>query len=128
MPAKKPDENDAGDGDAAGGESDEVIDESRVVEIVREVLGKLGVGGDDDDNAGGDDDAAGDGKPAPRTQAAVEDDVAAKVRAEIAKLRTEDERDSRLAALEEKVKEPERPPVKERVSTRLMGWNRKARA
>lgn len=101
------------DGTGAGGEDTE---ESRIRAIVADELAKL-------NPAGGDDTDGGDaGTSKPRTQTAIEDDVEAKVRAAIGKLRTEEERDSRLSALEEKVKEPERPPVKTRISTRLMGW------
>ncbi len=116
---------------ADGGDGDEpVVEESRVREIVRDVLSELGIGGGGEGGEAGGETGDGDGDAPPaagrRTQAAVEDDVESKVRAAIGKLRTEEDRDSRLSALEEKVaKEPERPPVKERKSTRVMGWNRR---
>lgn len=115
----------------AGTEGDDApVDKGAIREVVAEMLESLGItGGGGGDDTGGDDGGAGDdthedGKP--RTQAAVEADVESKVRAEIAKLRGEEDRDRRLSALETKTAEQERSPVKERVSTRLMGWGRRS--
>lgn len=101
----------------------EPVDESKIREVVSEMLAALGIGGDGDGGDGGDGDG-GTTPPPARTQAAVEADVESKVRAEIDKLRGEEDRDRRLAALEERTAEPERAPVKDRISTRLMGWGR----
>lgn len=99
------------------------VSEDKIREVVREMLASLGITDDGAGNEPGETDpeAAG-GKP--RTQAAVEADVEGKVRAAIEKLRGEEDRDRRIAALEERTAEPERSPIKERVSTRLMGWGR----
>lgn len=103
----------------------ETAEDDRIRGIVHDVLESLGITG----AAGGDETTTEEttetGKPGARTQAAVEADVESRVRSEIAKLRTEEDRDNRLAALEAKTAEPERAPIKERVSTRLMGWSRR---
>lgn len=104
----------------------ETAEDDRIRGIVHDVLESLGITGDaggEETNGGGE--TTEPGKPGARTQAAVEADVESRVRAEIAKLRTEEDRDNRLAALEAKTAEPERAPIKERVSTRLMGWSRR---
>lgn len=100
------------------------VDKSAIREVVGELLAEFGIAPDDGTDAG-------DGAtkpPAARTQAAVEADVESQVRGAIDKLRTEEDRDRRLAALEQAnaKPEPERPPVKQRVSTRLMGWGRRS--
>lgn len=100
--------------------ADTGVDEGAIRKVVGEMLESLGITKDD----GSDPADAAEGKT-PRTQAAVEADVESKVRAEIAKLRDEEDRDRRLEMLESKVAEPERSPVKERASTRVMGWGRK---
>lgn len=119
---------DAPDGGDAGTEDAGTVDESRVRDIVRDVLSELHLtGGDGGDTPDGDDGDGGDEQPSGRrSQADVEGDVESRVRSAIEKLRTEEDRDQRLSALESKLAEapPERAPIKERVSTRLMGWNR----
>lgn len=122
--AEPDDHEDEHEDDPDGGGDGGGLDEEKVESIVKRVVGEL-LG----DRDAGDKDGKKDGKPGeedkggarPRTVAATEDDMEAKVRKVTAKLKQEDEDRDTLQKLKEKVL-VEQPPEKRRVSTRMMGW------
>lgn len=121
-----PDDDDQGDGadddDAGGGGDGGPTDASltrRIEKVVRKVVADMladsGDGGEGDD----------EGKPPakPRTAAAVEDDMAARVRAALGEIQSEEDRENRMKKLEETVF-AERPPVKQRRLERALWGSR----
>lgn len=99
--------DDEGGGDSAGSAPDRESLRELVREVVADVLADHGEGD------AGDEGTTERPEPAGRGQAAVEHDFEGKVSQVISKLRKDEERDKRLAEVEQKQKLMERPPVKQ---------------
>ena len=108
--------------DDGGGDSGDTDDPGLVEKVestVRRVLGNMLGRGDvvvEDEKEHKDEPAAEE----PRSLRRVEADTESEVRAALAKIKAEEDRDARLSKVEKEVFE--KPPVKVRRATRVMGW------